>query len=136
MLHPVTWSSELQHIVGLPTRLYNTEIGLNIACVDWYRSLRLPFRLHHSANERKGLKSGLLAKRQGQSKGFPDLIIFGLNLAVELKVKDSPLSLHQSDWLQYLQEEGWIVAKINTLEAFKDLVDHALALKAKQVCKG
>ncbi len=126
----VQWSSSPVHIVGLNPSLYDTETGLNIWCVDYYRTLRLPHRLHHSANERKGRSAGVLASRQGQSKGMPDILIFGLSLAVELKVGNNAPSPEQASWLDYLASIGWSCHVIRSAEAFTKVVhDRLLSMR-------
>lgn len=126
MLHNVSWSSSPVSIIGLNPSLYDTELGFNIWCVDYYRTLRLPHRLHHSANERKGRSAGIMASRQGQSKGIPDLLIFGLSLAVELKVGKNTTSPEQESWLEYLGSLGWSCHVIRSAEAFAKVVNDRL----------
>ena len=122
----VQWSETPVHIVGLAPSLYDTELGFNIWCVDYYRTLKLPHRLHHSANERKGRSAGIMASRQGQSKGMPDLLIFGLSLAVELKVGKNTVSPEQEGWLDYLASLGWSCHVIRSAEAFTKVVHDRL----------
>lgn len=126
---PVAWHDTAVEIPGIPEGLYNTETGLAVFCADW---LRKQFELtknpgfdrwHHSANERAGARAGFLAKMMGQAKGFPDLVHFGLELAVELKMPGRVPSIEQKEWLKYFESIGWTAKIICRFEEFRDLVE-------------
>jgi len=120
--HPVSWHDQPVYMLGVSPGLYDTETGFNIYCADWLRKEKRVW-WHHSANERSGLKAGMLAKRMGQSRGFPDFIHCGDRLAIELKVKSGQLSEHQTQWLAYLALSGWKCAEIRDFSTFKAFVE-------------
>jgi len=91
----------------------------------------------HSPNEGKRTRfeqARLNFVGKKKSKGFPDLMIFDTTLdgskglAIELKVvynsgqKNNPTK-EQKDWLERLENAGYKVAVIYTLEDFIDLIN-------------
>src|ERR1041384_436773 len=106
------------HPIGVPgmgVKYWDTETAFQIYVANWLR--RNGYRFHHSANERAGGRSGLLAKLKGQSSGMPDLLIFAQPcVAIELKVGDGKVSQSQIDWLEYLEGLGWTCAVCRCFE--------------------
>lgn len=124
----VEWCSTEVVIPGISLRDYDKEIGFNVYCAHW---LRQQFELtgegrfshwHHSANEREGARAGLMAKLMGQARGMPDLMHFGLMVAVELKVGDGDASKDQRAWLEYLAGLGWTCEVVWRFERFREIV--------------
>lgn len=125
----VSWSDTLVNIPGVAFRDYDTETAFQIYCLDW---IRKQFELypgngafdfwHHSANERDGARAGFIAKMMGQSKGFPDLVHFGLRLALELKLPGRKASLEQLRWLEHFRSLGWHAELVTSFERFRYLV--------------
>lgn len=66
--------------------------------------------------------AGLMAKRQGQSKGFPDLINPITRKAAEFKV-GTKITTEQKAWLEALRQHGWDARLITTFDQFKQLVE-------------
>jgi hypothetical protein len=74
--------------------------------VQWF-SLQFPaIRLFSVPNGiRTGFKQAMKAKKEGMSKGVPDIFIPELNVAIEFKrIKGSSVSPEQKDWLRYLED--------------------------------
>lgn len=127
----VKWNFVPTQIPGVRLCDYEKEFAFQIYCVTWLRQQFVLsgsqgfFGWHHSANERLGGRAGFLAKLMGQSKGFPDLVNFALQIAIELKVPGGKLSPEQKGWLNHLSSCGWTVAVVYTFDEFKALIDKA-----------
>lgn len=116
------WASCPVKIPGVRPADYNSETAFQIYCVTWIRKNYPDLKFHHSANEREGGKSGLLAKLMGQSKGFPDFYCPRLKLALELKVMGRVASPEQVRWLKEFESHGYTTAVVYTFEQFKEIV--------------
>lgn len=128
----VSWHDAPVHIPDLALSLYNRETGFTCYCADHLREIGQADFWHHSANENRGsglhaIRAGRMAKRMGQSKGFPDFVAPSANggLAIELKIATSQeeankkLSADQVKWLQHFKNIGW---KVYVIWRFKDFV--------------
>lgn len=71
------------------------------------------------------MRAGLMAKRMGQSKGFPDLIHPGRKLALELKLPDGKVTPDQLRWLAYFASIGWHSECVRSFERFKEIVEES-----------
>lgn len=119
----ITWIDDPKlRVPGVPRKYYHTETAFQIYVATWLRKQGI--RHHHSANERQGARSGFSAKLKGQSKGFPDLLVFGLiePVALELKVGTNKLSEHQIEWLDCLSSMGWAAHVCYTFEEVKTII--------------
>lgn len=120
MKRKVSWCDFPVSVPGISVKYWNTETAFQIYCATWLR--KNGYRFHHSANERLGARSGLLCKLKGQSKGMPDIIIFGrVMVAIELKV-NGKVSPEQADWLRYLESIGWCTTVCRTFGEFEAFV--------------
>lgn len=129
-LFQVCWHYEPVHILGSTQKFAESENGLQVFCVEYTKQkFGIPCKLHHSANERLGYRAGSLAKRMGQSKGFPDLIIYQLikpaagaipkPAAIEFKIKNNKLTPEQKNWLDYFDSIGYITGVVRTFSEYK-----------------
>lgn len=117
----VVWCDELVEVPGVSAKYWDSETAFQIYVATWLRKRGV--RFHHSANERDGGKAGLMAKLKGQSKGFPDIVIFGSRMAaIELKVEGGRVGKEQEEWLAHLSAIGWQVGVCWTFEEVKALV--------------
>lgn len=142
-LIPVPWHSEPVYLLGVGLDLYPTETGLHIYCADWLvrmkfewdkerristngiglnhdsaHTTRNPYRgWHHSANEaHKTVRGRVLAKRMGQSPGFPDFVHPRTSTGIELKVEKNKLSPEQFEWAKEFKD-------YHEVRTFNDFVD-------------
>jgi hypothetical protein len=118
----VIWCSHPITVVGIAAKYWDKEDAFQIYCATWLRKYRPSVRFHHSANERQGGKAGFFARLKGQSKGFPDLLIFDGSIALELKVGNYAASSEQVDWLAYFKSIGWHSEIIRSFDRFKELL--------------
>lgn len=114
----VSWHDKPVVVPGVAVGRYDTEEAFQIYCATWLRKNWPEVRFHHSANERVGGRSGLKAKLMGQSKGFPDIVLFEIKLAIELKLPKGKLSKEQESWLGYLNGIGWKAVCCRSFEQF------------------
>lgn len=120
MKRKVSWCSYPVSVPGISAKHWNTETAFQIYCATWLR--KNGYRFHHSANERAGARSGLMCRLKGQSKGMPDLLIFGrVMAAIELKV-NGKVSPEQQEWLRYLESIGWATDVCRTFDEFQCFV--------------
>jgi hypothetical protein len=149
----VPWHSESVQILGSTQKFAESENGLQVFCVEYTKQkFGKACKLHHSANERLGWRAGALAKRMGQSKGFPDLIIYQLTqpaagltqpaagltqpaaggilfprpATIEFKIKKNQLTPEQKDWLDYFKSIGYITATVRTFDEYKKVLEEIL----------
>lgn len=83
-----------------------TEHQEQAAFVAWFK-LQFPHvRIAAIPNGiRSSIRQAVKAKRDGMSKGFPDLMIPAWNLYIEMKrIKGGVLSPEQKDWHHYLED--------------------------------
>lgn len=83
-----------------------TEHQEQTAFVNWFK-LQFPHvRIAAIPNGiRSSIRQAVKAKRDGMSKGFPDLMIPAWNLYIEMKrIKGGVLSPEQKDWHNYLED--------------------------------
>lgn len=93
-----------------------SEDSEQFVVVSWLRFNRIRFT--HPANGGvRHIATAVRMKRQGQSAGIPDLLIFDPpkhrlechSTAVEMKrTKGGTVSEAQQDWLLALEERGWL----------------------------
>lgn len=93
----------------------------------------------HVANERKTKMQfdkkgnmfsagGNLLKMKGVKKGVPDLWIMKPNskyagLIIELKAKYNKPNIEQHDWLDRLNQDGYLAVWVNSLDELQEVVD-------------
>jgi len=70
---------------------------------------------------------GARFNREGRRKGFPDLILLtprrGFHgLVIELKTKTGRLSPEQTDWLNWLSQQGYLAVLCRGLDAAMDTI--------------
>lgn len=124
----VVWSTSPVNVPGVSYKRYNTETAFQVYCADWLRKqyaitgIKSFIRWHHSANERSSPSEGLTAKMMSQSKGMPDLLHYGLRMAIELKLPGKVPSVEQLEWLAYFRSIGWETHVITTFEHFREAV--------------
>jgi len=123
----VPWASfNIKSIPGLPKNKWCSEDGFQIWCATYIRKHYPDVYFHHSANERKGAKIGLLCKLKGQSKGFPDFLILGPSRpfkAIELKTLNNRASKEQFAWLAYFKKIGFHSEIVRTAERFIEVLE-------------
>jgi hypothetical protein len=98
---------------------------LNLKCI----------RFTASANgELRNIVVAKKLKKLGVSPGFPDIEIpipkgrfFGLYIEMKRKNKGK-LSSFQSEWLKYLNEQGYLALQANGIEHAKDIVTNYMKL--------
>lgn len=122
-----TWIAQKQiNIPGIARKYYNTETAFQTYSVTWLRKNYPRLVVHHSANERLGGRAGLRAKLMGQSKGFPDLLIFDpiafVKVAIEFKLPNEKLRPEQESWLKILACCGFECYSVWTFEGFKEII--------------
>jgi hypothetical protein len=121
--YKVSWHTEPVFMYGVNPALYDTETGFHIYCCDWLRKEKI-IGWHHSANEaHKTRQGGILAKRMGQSRGFPDFIFIREKpFAIELKVGKNSLSEHQKEWFNHLMKCRWKCFEVSKFDDFREIV--------------
>lgn len=137
-LRKVKWSGFPVQVVGLPPAKWDSETGFQIYAMTWLRKQytltgKIEYKnWHHSANERSNGREGFIAKLSGQSKGFPDLVHLGLEIAIELKVPGGTVSREQKEWGIYLQEIGWHFEVVFNFDKFVEVVESRIKEMAGQ----
>lgn len=120
-----TWSCNAVKVSGTSAARNHSETAFQIHAVTWLRKNYPHLVIHHSANEREGGKSGLTAKLMGQTKGFPDLLIFDpiafVKIAIEFKLPNQKLRPEQTSWLKILALCGFECYSVWSFEGFKEI---------------
>lgn len=84
------------------------EDHLHHQVITWLQYQYPKLKYHHSPNEGKRSEfERFKYDYLGSDEGFPDLIIPGITLAIELKVKPNRPSKAQLEWLDYFKSIGW-----------------------------
>lgn len=121
----------------------NPEMKLHMACVKWWASACLAFRvpefllwhtqngMMHAGTASDRERIGGMMKRMAVRPGVPDLFLAApasgwLGLFVELKAPKGVLSDEQKVMLPELQSRGYQTAVCRTLEDFKAVVTNYL----------
>ncbi len=122
----IQWIDRPVVIAGVEKKYYHTEEAFQVYCVQWIRKHRPWLKAHHSANEREGGKFGLRVKLMGQSKGFPDLLVFDpktdVKIAIEFKLHSGKVADSQTDWLDILASHGFKTAVVYTFDEFLEAI--------------
>lgn len=124
------------------TRRASPEEDLQRACFRWADLMRLQHPilrwLTHVPNggKRPRGEAGKL-KGMGAKPGIPDFMLprrwrGWQGLAVELKSKDGRLSEAQKEWLEALEEDGYLCAVCRTLREFEVVVRKFLAGRTEE----
>jgi hypothetical protein len=135
--HEVCWHYKPIFIPNLSAAQTKSELGFQIYCHTWLNAkggkqgLPLPNKYshwHHSAGENRGsgiygLRAGLMAKRSGQQRGWPDWVNCHRKIAVELKLPKGTLSDEQQQWLAYFKHIGYHAECVRSFERFCELVE-------------
>jgi hypothetical protein len=128
----VLWSKTAVDISGISKNRQKSETAFQVYSVTWLRKNYPHLVIHHSANEREGGKSGLTAKLMGQTKGFPDLLIFDpiafVKIAIEFKLPGQKLRPEQTSWLKILALCGFECYSVWSFEGFKEIIDSNLSI--------
>ncbi len=133
----VCWCSSPIFIHNLPVADIQGECGLQVYCNEWLESKLnqqgLPLinkysHWHHSAAENRGsgiygLRAGILAKRSGQKRGWPDWMNCHRKIVGELKLPKGVLSEDQRTMLAYFKAIGWDIHVWRSFEAFEATVE-------------
>lgn len=107
-----------------------TEARLQQDCVTWFRNSfkQLANLLYKNHNEgRKNLIAASLDKAMGLTSGIPDLFLAIPNnsfhgLYLELKVPGQKPTKVQTERITQLQEQGYQVEIITTLDQFQNVI--------------
>jgi hypothetical protein len=133
----VVWCGKPVFVSGISLTNLQSELGFQIFCQDWLNEqankpgLPLPNKYshwHHSAGENRGsgiygLRAGLMAKRSGQQRGWPDWINCHRKIAIELKLPKGVLSEEQKHWLSYFKHIGFHAECVRSFERFVEVVE-------------
>jgi hypothetical protein len=106
------------------------EDDIQAAIVRWFdlQHPEIRGRLHHSPNGgQRNVATAARLKAQGVRRGFPDLILpvrrGGMpGLAIELKSPKGRLTAEQTDWLDFLAQQGWLAVCCVGFDAAKDTI--------------
>lgn len=103
-----------------------TEHEEQSAFVEWFRLQFPSVRIAAIPNGiRTGFKQAIKAKKEGLSRGFPDLIVPAWNIFVEMKrSKGGAVSPEQKDWHEYLEEH--CEAKVIVAKGCQDAVNQIM----------
>lgn len=127
MKRKVSWHNEPVSVPGVAPKYWDSETAFQIYVATWLRKQGV--RFHHSANERLGARSGLMARLKGQSKGMPDLLVFSTPMvAIELKV-EARVSPEQTAWLKDLASLGWLTGVCRCFDEVTALIDVSKCLR-------
>lgn len=84
--------------------------------------------LHHSPNGgQRDAFTGAQMKALGVKPGFPDLILpvrttTHVGLVIEMKTEEGRTSALQDEWLEHLQDNGWLTIIARSAEDARSLV--------------
>lgn len=119
------------------SKKYNKYIGseasFQVAVANYLRTKKVLFT-HPPNGGNRFAKEAAHLKRQGVSKGCPDLLIFeprgnNIGLALELKTNYNKPSEEQTKWLVDLALRGWCCKWSNSLDEVVELIDGYLDQK-------
>jgi len=78
----------------------------------------------HAPNEgRRSPRFGARLKAEGMKKGVPDILIFDLMVAIELKYGKNKCTPEQTEWLEKLEALGWGTAVCYTVQEVLDVLE-------------
>ena len=133
----VLWCKTPVYIERLSVQDLKGELGFQIYCAEWLNAkasepgrpaINNYSHWHHSAGENRGsgiygVRAGLMAKRSGQIRGWPDWQNCHLRRIVELKLPNGALSDAQRDILAYFVAIKWQAEVVRSFERFKEIVE-------------
>jgi hypothetical protein len=112
---------------GIPT-----EAQEQTKLATWLRKQGIRFTASANGGSRNLLEAMAL-KRSGVSPGFPDIFIPVISgswhgMFIEMKRSDGGvISVYQSEWLKYLQEQGYHAVVANGFDHAKLLVEYYMS---------